>query len=180
MDYIIDLIKNLDTPLAIIVFTIILLFILYLIGSVIKHRKDISNVLNDWFNKKTRQNELINTIEENKQRIAEYEEKRVQDRQQSLEIQKQLTDSIAVISERLDKIQDSFIKNQIEDMRWKILDFANAIMNGNTNCYKDQFDNIIHLYDEYEYILEENNMTNGQVEESIKYIKEKYHERFFK
>lgn len=53
--------------------------------------------------------------------------------------------------------------------------FANDLINGKT-CYKEQFDNILKTYGSYEKILEENNMTNGQVEESMKFIKEQYHE----
>lgn len=149
-------------------------------SSIIKHRKDISDVINDLFNKRQRQKELIDSIHYSREKIDEYEEKRAEDRKQSLMVQQQLTDLISTISERLDKIQETFLQNQIEDMRWKILNFAISVMNGNTTCYKDQFDNILHIYDEYERVLEENNMKNGQVEESIEFIKEKYHEWFLK
>jgi predicted DNA-binding protein (UPF0278 family) len=36
------------------------------------------------------------------------------------------------------------------------------------------FDHIIHIYNKYEKILEENNMENGLIEESIKFVREKY------
>ena len=79
------------------------------------------------------------------------------------------------ISKALNEIKEDALTEKIERMRWKILDFASQIRNGRVS-YPEQFSNVLKTYDEYERILDENNLTNGQVDESIKFIKEKYHE----
>lgn len=137
-------------------------------------RMEVKGYINDL------QNGLITTQSQEKTirtRIGtiEYAENRIHDREQSLYIQKQITDAIETISHKIDTIQENFIIDKIENMRWKILGFANDLINGKT-CYKEQYDNILKTYDDYERILEKNNMSNGQVEESMKFIREKYHE----
>ena len=36
------------------------------------------------------------------------------------------------------------------------------------------FDHIIHMYNKYEKILDENDMENGLIDESMKFVREKY------
>lgn len=175
MESLIELLTKLDSTVAIVVFVILLFLFCSLIGYIIKHRKDISNLLESWFKRKTKQNEVLTMIMEDHDKLEEYRKNRIEDQHQSSEIHQQLTNAIESITDKLDDIQRGFINDKIENMRWKILEFANLLINGKT-CYKEQFDNILKTYDEYEEILEQNDMTNGQVEESMKFIREKYQE----
>lgn len=72
-------------------------------------------------------------------------------------------------------LTDLFIDKEIDDWRWKILDFSSALSNGRT-YNRESFDHIIKIYSKYEKILEKKEMTNGLVDESMKFIKEKYRE----
>ena len=175
MDFIINLLSEFDSAVVAVICVIILFIIFWFIWYIIKNRKQILEILNQWFDRKTKRNELLQMIYDSKNRLDEYAENRIHDREQSLEIQKQLTDAIQSIYDKLDTMQSNLTTDKIENMRWKILEFANDLINGKT-CYKEQFDNILKTYGDYEKILEENNMTNGQVEESMKFIKEQYHE----
>lgn len=175
MDFIIELLSKFDSAVVAVICLAVLFILLTIIGWLIKHRKDIFNIFNLWFNKKQDRNALIKAVHDNQEKIKEYAENRIHDREQSLYIQKQITDAIETISHKIDTIQENFIIDKIENMRWKILGFANDLINGKT-CYKEQYDNILKTYDDYERILEKNNMSNGQVEESMKFIREKYHE----
>lgn len=73
------------------------------------------------------------------------------------------------------KLTAMFVDKQIDDMRYEILDFSSSLSSGRL-FHQEAFDHIMKIYHKYEKILEENNLENGLVEESIKFIQEKYHE----
>ena len=71
------------------------------------------------------------------------------------------------------KLTDMFLEETIDGLRWKILDSCSALSNGR-QYNREMFDHIIHMYDKYEKIMEENNMENGLIEESIQFVRDKY------
>lgn len=73
------------------------------------------------------------------------------------------------------KLTSMFLDKQIDDMRYEILDFASSLSSGRKHN-RESFDHILRVYQKYENILEENNLENGLVEESVKYIQETYHD----
>ena len=79
------------------------------------------------------------------------------------------------IKKDITKLTNMFLDKQIDDMRYEILDFASSLSSGRKHN-RESFDHILRIYQKYEKILEENNMENGLVEESIKYIQESYHD----
>lgn len=78
------------------------------------------------------------------------------------------------IRQDIAKLTGMFLDKQIDDMRYEILDFASSLSSGRKHN-RESFDHILRVYQKYEKILEENNLENGLVEESIKYIQETYH-----
>ena len=56
------------------------------------------------------------------------------------------------------------------------MDFCSALSNGR-KYNRESFNHIFSVYEKYEKILKENKMENGLVEESIKFIREKYSEK---
>ena len=107
--------------------------------------------------------------------VEQYKENRIHDREQSFQIQHELIDMINKITDSLNEIKSDALEEKIERMRWKILDFASQLRNNQILC-SEQFNYIFKTYDDYENILKKYDLTNGQVEESIKFIREKYHE----
>lgn len=73
------------------------------------------------------------------------------------------------------KLTAMFVDKQIDDMRYEILNFSASLSSGHT-YHREAFDHIMKLYHKYEKILAEHHLENGLVEESIKYIQEKYRE----
>lgn len=71
------------------------------------------------------------------------------------------------------KLMNMFLDQEIDTMRWNILDFCSSLSNGK-KFNRESYDHILRIYTKYEAILEENNMENGLVEESIEYIREVY------
>lgn len=121
------------------------------------------------------QSELQHYQEATFQRENEWHQQSIHIRDSLKENQLHIAETMNDISKNLKKLQEDFLEEKIERMRWKILDFANAIRNGKIS-YVEQFHNVLKTYDDYEKILEERGLTNGQVEESIKFIREKYRE----
>lgn len=96
-------------PTIIIVAIIILIFICWII---IKNRKVISELLNDLYNRKKNKEELLQTIKNNQSDIKTIMENRIHDREQSFAIQKELTEAQNKLSESL-----SIISKKIDDMQ---------------------------------------------------------------
>lgn len=79
------------------------------------------------------------------------------------------------IKDDIQKLSKMFIDLEIQDIRWNILSFCSDLSNGK-QFSSEYYDYVFKLYDKYERMLKENDLTNGLVEQSISYIREKYHE----
>ena len=77
------------------------------------------------------------------------------------------------IEKNLEVLPSMVLDKAIDDYRYEILDFCSALSNGR-KYNRESFNHIFSVYEKYEKILKENNMENGLVEESIKFIREKY------
>ena len=108
---------GLDTAVSATVIAAILIIFIWLIGVLIKHRKDIMTALNQWAKRKQEKDELLKIIYSTKEKVEQYAENRVHDREQSFEIQKQLTDSINALSDKLDAM--NLKQNELEEKHRK-------------------------------------------------------------
>jgi seryl-tRNA synthetase len=100
--------------------------------------------------------------------MKQYSENRIKDREQSMQIQKELTSSMA-------KLAAMFLDKEIDDMRWEILNFCASLSNGK-KYNRESYAHVFSVYEKYERILDENNMENGLVEDSMAFIRERYQE----
>ena len=83
---------------------------------------------------------------------------------------------ISKISQGIDEIKDTLLKDNIEKKRKSILDFCSSLSN-NQKQNNEAFNDIFRTYADYEQILKDNKLENGQAEESMKFIREKYQEK---
>lgn len=141
-----------------------------------KDEEEFRNNLNDYI-KESRKDRMALHDE-----MTRFTDNRINDRRQSLEIQKELKDSIKILTdsqhdrdEKINNLTDMFVSKEIDDLRFKILDFASSISSG-MKYNRESYDHILKIYGKYEQILEEHNMENGLVEESVKYIQSSYQE----
>ena len=74
---------------------------------------------------------------------------------------------------KVDELSEQVDKNEIDRIRWEILDFANSCRNGRHHT-KDEFTHIIDLNTKYHTILEKRKMTNGQIDLEYEYIVQIY------
>lgn len=83
---------------------------------------------------------------------------------------------ISKISQGIDEIKDTLLRDNIEKKRKIILDFCSSLSN-NQKQNNEAFNDIFRTYADYEQILKDNKLENGQAEESMKFIREKYRGR---
>ena len=81
----------------------------------------------------------------------------------------------------LTAMKDSLLSNNeltldlyINVNRHRIIDFASKVVNENVAVSREEFARIFKVYDEYEAILEKYGKTNGEVEMSIRIIRDAY------
>lgn len=141
-----------------------------------KDEEDFRNNLNDYMEESRKDRKALHD------EMTRFTNNRIHDREQSLEIQKELKDSIKMLTDgqydrdkKINDLTDMFVDKEIDDLRFKILDFASSISSG-MKYNRESYDHILKIYGKYEHILEEHNMENGLVEESVKYIQSSYQE----
>lgn len=104
--------------------------------------------------------------------------------QQSIEIRDALGEDLASMHEAQSEIKDSlsdlkhiFIDNEIDTIRWEILDFASRVSASSTGKYsKEQFDHVFEIWEKYEKILADNGLENGRVDMSMQFLRHRYAE----
>jgi len=83
---------------------------------------------------------------------------------------------ILKISKGIDDIKDNLVQKEISDIRWELLNFCSALTGGQ-NYNREAFEHIFRTYEQYENILADNHMTNGYIVESMKAVREIYHNK---
>lgn len=79
--------------------------------------------------------------------------------------------SFKQLEQKVDSMTDIVVNVQIRQMRTTILDMASAISENNRWYSVEQLTRAVKDYDEYERVLKANGLENGEVEDSIKVIK---------
>ena len=116
-----------------------------------------------------RMNSIEKAFEDKKQEIIDNQEKY---HQQSIEIRGELANKQDDIFDMLTEMRLEQRDEKIQRMRWQILEVANYIRN-KEDVNMEQLNNALDTYDDYEKVLKNNNLNNGQVDVSIQLIREK-------
>lgn len=144
-----------------------------------------------WVKYREEQNQAIAEL---KQQMEEYQQNRLHDRQQSFDIQKELVDAqkklansqkdlmdcFTTVSKKLDVLQknidDNELRKRIDGLRSAIIGFATSLGNSQFRPSLDHYNNIFAKVEEYEEVLEQHGLENGQTDVSVKIIKKHYEE----
>lgn len=92
-------------------------------------------------------------------------------------VQKQLSDIHDWRKEfdrKLDKSNATVMSLMIEDKRSEIIDFASYVIDTENPVTREQFNRIFRMYDDYETILKENHLSNGEARIAMRIIHESY------
>ena len=104
----------------------------------------------------------------------EKNQQKLEKNQQNIEMhQEEMKQDLSEIRTSLSCIQKMILKNTIETKRKNILDFC-ATLSNKQKQNKEAFNERFRTYEDYEKILKDNDMENGQTEESMKFISEIY------
>lgn len=86
--------------------------------------------------------------------------------------QEEIVSTLGSITDLLNEMKEEQRDEKIQRMRWQILEVANYIRN-KEDVNMEQLNNALNTYDDYEKILKQYNLSNGQVDVSIQLIREK-------
>ena len=81
---------------------------------------------------------------------------------------------LETLSTKLDKNNEDTLELLIENMRSTIISFASAVSDHNTAVTREQFNRVFKIHHRYETLIEENGMTNGEVDIAYRIIMESY------
>lgn len=84
-------------------------------------------------------------------------------------------DQLAEQDKKLESLKNAMDDNEIDRIRWEILDFANSCQQGKKHT-KDEFIHIVELNKKYHEILGRRGMTNGIIDLEYKNIVRIYEE----
>ena len=82
--------------------------------------------------------------------------------------------SMAELDRKLDKNNSDTLSILIDNKRNAIISFASLVIDEDKPVTREQFNRIFKLYQEYEAIIQSNNMKNSEVDIAIRIIREAY------
>ena len=83
---------------------------------------------------------------------------------------------IKELNKKLDRNNEDTLTLLIESKRSTIISFASKVIDRDSKVTKEQFNRIFRLYKEYEDIIAQNKLTNGEVDIAYRIITESYEE----
>lgn len=81
------------------------------------------------------------------------------------------------INRKLDKNNDDITDLRVDNKRDTIISFAEKVCDDSYPATREQFNRVFKIYNEYERIIDERGITNGEVDVAHKIINEAYQER---
>ncbi len=165
-----ELITWMDTlPASACLIGFVVLFVV--LGWALSKRKDIAELWNSWYQIRKRKDELLNMILEDHKRLEQFEENRINDRQQSFEIQRQLIDANTQLANKIESLtlmvqenqkraEERFALNEEKVMKRNRAELKDKIMRSYRLHHKTQSITAIEL-EVLEGLIEEYYAVNG-------------------
>lgn len=162
---------------------LVFLFSIIFVAAFIEVRKricDFFGIETKWSLKEKARDKKIENLEADISKVQEeiknINENRTHDREQSFKIQKDLIANFSQVTNTLADIKNDILEDKIERKRWNILNFADELRHNDGVADNERYNNVFRDYDDYERIIHDKGLSNGYVEESIKFIRLKYQE----
>lgn len=142
-----------------------LVLILFMIVALVTLIQKLIDILKKPMQKAKQNEQDHSTIIVTKEDLMSLKQKEQKDVQQS---QKQRTQ----ISNALVELKQIVLSDKCERIRSEIINFSTQVFN--RSIRKDEYEHIFNLYKEYEKLLEETGLTNGEVDDSMSVINQGY------
>lgn len=184
-------IEYLNVPSQIAIALIAVLFVLQLIGEFLNFKgkavPEIMSIRKYFARKKSERKvirELPDTIQDLKDIVnhinEHYNEDNISERDKwidSVNNKLMLEDRLVRdLDKKLDEANKDIVSILVDSKRDTIIDFASKVSNSKALVTKEQFNRIFKLYKEYEDLISNNGLTNGEVDIAYRIIVESYEE----
>lgn len=87
---------------------------------------------------------------------------------------------VSELKKEIQKSNETILSILIDSKRNTIIDFASKVVDEKYPVTKEQFNRVFKTYEEYEDIIEENHLTNGETDIAILIIRESYEQHMRK
>lgn len=184
-------IEYLNVPSQIAIALIAVLFVLQLIGEFLNFKgkavPEIMSVRKYFARKRTERKvirELPDTIQDLKNIVnninEHYNADKISMRDKWIDsVNKRLSmedELVRDLDKKIDEANKDIVSILVDNKRDTIINFASRVSNSNVLVTKEQFSRIFKLYKEYEDLISENCLTNGEVDIAYRIIVESYEE----
>lgn len=186
-----DYLEYLNVPTKVALAMVIVFFCVQLIGGFLDMKgKVVPEYLNikAYFSRKKREREVLHqmpsALENVKQTLDNFNQHYSSDnickRDEWIEkVNRCLEENdrcIKELNKKLDRNNEDTLTLLIESKRSTIISFASKVIDRDSKVTKEQFNRIFRLYKEYEDIIAQNKLTNGEVNIAYRIITESYEE----
>lgn len=186
-----DYLEYLNVPTKVALAMVIVFFCVQLIGGFLDMKgKVVPEYLNikAYFSRKKREREVLHqmpsALENVKQTLdnfnQHYSSNNIGKRDEWIEkVNRCLEENdrcIKELNKKLDRNNEDTLTLLIESKRSTIISFASKVIDRDSKVTKEQFNRIFRLYKEYEDIIAQNKLTNGEVDIAYRIITESYEE----
>ena len=165
MDWLIKLASKVGGSVFAIAFIIFLVFIMWIVVTVFKYRKDIKNGIDGWIKKRQDEEKMAQMVSQHEKDIKDlkdttnkYCDNRIHDREQSFEIQMKLTESMGKLADAIGRIEefnsvkekqlDNLIESQKEILAEKINEKYKYYLSID-GIPEDEYDEFVSLHEAY-------------------------------
>ena len=165
MDWLIKLASKVGGSVFAIAFIIFFAFIMWVVVTVFKYRKDIKNGIDGWIKKRQDEEKMAQMVSQHEKDIKDlkdttdkYCDNRIHDREQSFEIQKKLTESMEKLADAIGRIEelnsvkekqlDNLIESQKEILAEKINEKYKYYLSID-GIPEDEYDEFVSLHEAY-------------------------------
>lgn len=184
-------IEYLNVPSQIAIALIAVLFVLQLIGEFLNFKgKAVPEIMNmrKYFARKKSERKLIRELPDTIQDLKyivnnineHYNEDNISKRDKwidSVNNKLMIEDKLVRdLDKKLDGTNKDIVSILVDNKRDTIINFASNVSNSNALVTKEQFNRVFKLYKEYEDLISNNGLTNGEVDIAYRIIVESYEE----
>lgn len=176
-------IEYLNIPVKVTFILIIIFFIIQVIGELLEFKGKVVPEfvkIRKYFKRKKYEHEIIrqvpNVLKDVQKCLDEFKEHN-NNWMASVDLKLQQNDNyIKELDKKIDKSNEDTLSLLIDSKRNTIIEFASKVIDEEYPVTKEQFARIFKIHQEYENIIKDNKLKNGEVDISIHIIKESYEE----
>lgn len=184
-----DYIEVLNIPTKIAIILISMFFVIQIIGELLEFKgKTVPEFIKirKYFSRKKQEREFLRQVPELLKEVQQsldefkshYNTDNIRMRDDWIEsVNRSLKENdkwIKTLNEKIDRNNADTLSILIDNKRNTIINFASYVVEENSPVTREQFNRIFKLHKEYENIIKENGLTNGEVDIAFRMINDSY------